>query len=172
MYSQFNKLFLFLNSTIFHVFIVCVFILTVSVFPVSYSDWKRVEVVDTLMLIVNNRESGVVIHGLSVDSSTGTVELYSLLSADNWMDLGGGDSVKMSERKVYAFDGRFLSAVDTMKSMAGESIWKMSLKNNKWEMISMIGGVKNSMDISEIHSDILNIYHNPQNRIYTRLVFQ
>lgn len=125
-------------------FLIFIFIL----FCLSYAgeggkkDWRSIQNSDTLEVLLNDQNAGMLYSTLSVKDSA--------IEVINRFEIG----TSMHERRVYSFDGKLIYAEQEMNSPSGKNYWKLSMKTDKWVLTVNAGGVEQNKNVLSVHESI------------------
>jgi hypothetical protein len=109
-----------------------------------------VEVRDTLALFCQGNRVGTLIHASEPEKEHGNTVESTALTALNWMNASGRDTLVMEERRVYGADGLLINAAQSIHGTAGATLWDLRKSAGEWVLATSAGGVSRTRKIGSL----------------------
>jgi hypothetical protein len=128
-----------------------ILMLVFHAFP-SITNWRMLEVRDTMDIYLSSCKVGRLSHELSYDSCAAAITDKSFMTID------AGESVSMEEVRTFGTDGLLHDAFQKITGASGENSWKISKRGKFFDYIVSVGGRETVTSVQSIKDNLSSMF--------------
>ncbi|NLD98233.1 MAG: transglutaminase domain-containing protein [Fibrobacter sp.] len=120
--------------------------------------WRKLQINDTLDVLLNGQHAGVLYGSLSVVK--GTIENTTHLITQTPEPAGNMQvAVEIIEKRTYNLNGGLISAYQELKSISGRNFWTLEKSGKSpWTLLVNAGGVETRKEVTNVKDRLTSIY--------------